>query len=385
MRKSINYPQSKGIFYCLTFFMLLGICLGLGLLTINGLQIHNQVRETFGEPATDLDLWQQIRYETILYLHKEQLLTPINQPQNSIIISIAPNENVSQILIRLQKSNLITDTNSLRIYLQYSGLDKQILAGDHQIDPPLTPLKIAQSLTLQTNMLLHYTILPGWRNEEIAESLHASGIIANPEDFLQASQQPLQMFLPDIAPNGNVSTEGFLFPDTYSLLHQENSAALIHLFTSHFQEQLTHQLMNDIQSQGLTVYQAVILASIVQRETVIKDEMPMIASVYLNRLHADMKLDSDPTVQYAIGYNQLQKTWWTNPLSEQDLQFDSPYNTYLYKGLPPSPICNPSLDALLAVAQPAQSEFFYFRAACDQSGRHIFSRTYQEHLEQACP
>ncbi|MGB9640126.1 MAG: endolytic transglycosylase MltG, partial [Anaerolineales bacterium] len=351
------------------FFVLLGLCLGLGLLSINALQIHQRVRDMFGEPATDLDLWQQITYETILYLHKGQLLTQLDYPQKSIIFSIAPNENVSQILIRLQKSNLITDTNSLRIYLQYSGLDKQILSGDHQIDPPLSPLKIAQALTMQTNMLIHYTILPGWRNEEIAESLHASGMIANPQDFLQASQQPLQMYLPEIAPNEKASTEGFLFPDTYSILHQENSAELIHLFINHFQEQLTYQLMKDIQSQGLTVYQAVILASIVQRETIIKDEMPLIASVYLNRLHADMKLDSDPTVQYALGYNPTQKTWWTNPLSEKDLQFDSPYNTYLYKGLPPSPICNPSLDALLAVAQPAQSDFFYFRAACDQSGR----------------
>lgn len=380
-----NNPQSKSIFRCLTFYFLIGLCLGAGLITINVLQIHNEVIKTFGEPASDLNLWQQITYETVLYLHREQLFTPAEVAQNSITFNVSPNENVTQILIRLQKSNLIQDTNSLRIYLQYSGLDKRILAGEHQMETPLSPLKIAQALTMQTNMLLHYTILPGWRNEEIAESLLASGIITDPEEFLQVSQQPLQLFLPDIAPTGQVSTEGFLFPDTYPLLHQENSSDLIRLFINHFNETLTVQLINDIQSQGLTVYQAVILASIVQRETVIKDEMPLIASVYLNRLHADMKLDSDPTVQYAIGYNPTQKTWWTNPLSEQDLQIDNPYNTYLYKGLPPGPICNPGLDALLAVAQPAQSEFFYFRAACDQSGRHIFSRTYQEHLEQACP
>lgn len=380
-----NNQQSKSIFRCLTFFILLGVCLGAGLITINGLQIHNEVIKTFGEPANDLNLWQQITYETVLYLHREQLLNPAEVAQNSITFNVAPNENVTQILIRLQKSNLIKDINSLRIYLQYSGLDKRILAGEHQIEIRLSPLKIAQALTLQTNLLIHYTILPGWRYEEIAESLLASGIITNPEEFLQVSQQPLQLFLPDIAPNGQVSTEGFLFPDTYPLLHQENSSDLIRLFINHFNEILSVQLVNDIQSQGLTVYQAVILASIVQRETVVKDEMPLIASVYLNRLHADMKLDSDPTVQYAIGYNPTTKTWWTNPLSEQDLQIDNPYNTYLYKGLPPGPICNPGFDALLAVAQPAQSDFFYFRAACDQSGRHIFSRTYQEHLEQACP
>jgi UPF0755 protein len=98
-----------------------------------------------------------------------------------------------------------------------------------------------------------------------------------------------------------------------------------------------------------------------------------------------MKLDSDPTVQYALGYNTAAATWWTNPLSASDLQFDSPYNTYLYPGLPPGPICNPGLSALNAVAYPAQTPYYYFRAACDGSGRHAFAQTYEEHLRNACP
>jgi UPF0755 protein len=131
--------------------------------------------------------------------------------------------------------------------------------------------------------------------------------------------------------------------------------------------------------------QAVTLASIVQREAVIQDEMPMIASVFLNRLAVNMKLDSDPTVQYALGYQNGRGGWWTNPLSLADLQIDSPYNTYIYTGLPPGPIANPSLEALQYVAQPAQTPYFYFRAACDGSGRHNFAITFNEHLNNACP
>jgi UPF0755 protein len=113
--------------------------------------------------------------------------------------------------------------------------------------------------------------------------------------------------------------------------------------------------------------------------------MPQIASVFLNRLEIDLNLAADPTVQYALGYNELQGTWWTNPLSLNDLKINSPYNTYKYTGLPPGPICNPGLPALLAVAYPADTSYLFFRAACDDSGLHLFAETFDEHLGNACP
>jgi UPF0755 protein len=98
-----------------------------------------------------------------------------------------------------------------------------------------------------------------------------------------------------------------------------------------------------------------------------------------------MKLDTDPSVQYAIGWNPDQNTWWTNPLTADDLKIQSPYNTYIYPDLPPAPISNPSLAALRAVAFPEQSSYYYFRARCDNSGLHTFSTTFEEHLNNACP
>jgi UPF0755 protein len=98
-----------------------------------------------------------------------------------------------------------------------------------------------------------------------------------------------------------------------------------------------------------------------------------------------MKLETDPTVQYAVGYNAAQNSWWTNPLTRADLEVVSPYNTYINPGLPPTPIANPGIPALQAVAYPAQTPYYYFRATCDGSGRHNFSETFQEHLDKACP
>jgi UPF0755 protein len=105
----------------------------------------------------------------------------------------------------------------------------------------------------------------------------------------------------------------------------------------------------------------------------------------LNRIKTGMKLDADPTVQYALGYNPIQRTWWTNPLTAADLQVASPYNTYVTDGLPPTPISNPGLVSLQAVAHPAESDYFYFNARCDGSGYHEFARTFEEHLQNLCP
>jgi UPF0755 protein len=143
-------------------------------------------------------------------------------------------------------------------------------------------------------------------------------------------------------------------------------------------------LQEGFNAQGLSVHEAVTLASIIEREAVIPEERPRIAAVFLNRLERGMKLETDPSIQYVLGL-QASGSWWKTDLTQQDLQIDSPYNTYRYPGLPPGPIANPGLSALQAVAEPLETDELYFRALCDGSGRHAFARTYEEHLQNACP
>jgi UPF0755 protein len=160
---------------------------------------------------------------------------------------------------------------------------------------------------------------------------------------------------------------------------------LVSILLQGFTSQLPKEAQAAYTEHGLTLFQAVTLASIIQREAMVEDEMPLIASVFYNRLAIGMKLEADPTVQYALGFNATQGTWWTNPLSGENMQFDSPYNTYLYPGLPPGPISNPGLAALEAVANPAQTTFYYFQARCDDSGLHNFAETFEEHKQNFCP
>jgi UPF0755 protein len=181
------------------------------------------------------------------------------------------------------------------------------------------------------------------------------------------------------------SFEGLLLPGTYKIKRDIKIYDFLTLFMRSFDQKVNDEIRAGFKQQGLTLHQAVVLASIVEREAMLDEEKPIIASVFLNRIHSGIKLESDPTVQYALGYDEINKTWWKNPLSADDLNVDSPYNTYVNAGFPPAPISNPGIKALRAVAFPANTAYYFFRAKCDQSGGHEFSKTYEEHAAKACP
>jgi UPF0755 protein len=227
-----------------------------------------------------------------------------------------------------------------------------------------------------------FAVLPGWRLEEVAASLPTSGLEITPAEFLAVAFTPANP--PDFIPVG-ATVEGFIPPGSYILPRTTSAEQLVFLLLLEFSSRLTPELRSGFSSHGLTVYQAVTLASIIQREAVVDNEMPMIASVFYNRLAIDMPLQTDPTVQYALGFNAAKATWWTNPLSLDDLKVDSSYNTYIHPGLPPGPISESGLVALQAVASPSTSNFYFFQARCDKSGLHNFSVTLEQHRQNNCP
>jgi UPF0755 protein len=298
------------------------------------------------------------------------------------LFTVAPGESVNSIASHLELVGLVRNAEAFRAYLIYSGLDTSIQAGEYQLSAAMSAIDIAHELQDATPEEITFVVLPGWRMEEIAASLPTSGLTITPDAFLAAAQSPPDGFG---FLSGADSVEGFLYPGSYIFPRETSAGELIDELVRNFALRLSRDLQFGFEQQGLTVYQAVTIASIVQREAVQKEEAPLIASAYLNRLKIGMKLDADPTVQYAIGFNFLQNTWWTNPLSASNLQFNSPYNTYIYAGLPPTPISNPDLNALNAVAFPAKTPYYFFRAKCDGSGYHVFAETFEEHLGNGCP
>ncbi len=335
--------------------------------------------ESFGQPAPNLGAGQRYNYSIKLLLESEALTQPCNPGAPEQIFVVQEGETVNSIASRLEGAGIVCDAQVFRDYLVWSGLDRTIQAGTYRLSPGLTGLQVARALQDATPTEVTFLVYAGWRMEEIAEALPASGLQITPEAFLVEAYLPANP--PSFLPAG-ASAEGFLAPGEYTLPRTTTAEQLVSVLIQNFVFELTPELQDGLAAHGLSVYQAVILASIVEREAIFDEEMPVIASVFYNRLRIGMNLQSDPTVQYAIGFTG--ETWWKNPLSLADLEIDSPFNTYLYPGLPPAPISNPSRAALEAVAFPAQTNYYYFSAMCDGSGYHNFAETFEEQLANLC-
>lgn len=371
----------------LTFLTLLGIllfCIASAALLASLYYMPKMAEGVFGPPAPGLSMVDRILLSARLLSRQEELSHPLDSQGAPQTFRIETGEATTSVIERLFAQGLVASMDGFRDYLLYSGMDTSLQAGEHSLSPAMSPIEIAQKLQRASPTHVTFIILPGWRMEEIAAALPTSGLNITPKGFLAAAAQGERLTSLTPIPEG-ASCEGFLAAGEYNLRRDASADQIVAAFIARTFQNLNSELLSALQAQGLTLYQALTLASIVERESIQKDEMPLIASVYLNRLAAGIKLDADPTVQYALGYNKKQKTWWTNPLTIEGLSIDSPYNTYLYPGIPPGPIANPSLLALQAVAYPQVSDYFYFRSACDEQGRHQFAKTYEEHLQNACP
>lgn len=338
-------------------------------------------RRAYGPPSASLSRVQVVKYSARLLWYDGLLTRPGDPAAAEQDFAVRESEPVLSIAARLEKSGIIRDVGAFMDYLVYTGLDKSIQAGFYSLSPRLSIVDIAHALQDATPAEVDFIILPGWRMEEIAAALPTSGLEITPEAFLAVAREPAGFdFMA-----GASTREGILYPDVYVVDRATTAEQLVEMIERNFALHLTIDLREGFSRQGLSAYQGIILASIVEREAVMDDEKSLIASVYLNRLRAGIKLDADPTIQYALGYDLIHQTWWTNPLGNADFSLNSPYNTYLYAGLPPGPISNPGLTALRGVAFPAETPYYYFRARCDDSGLHLFAETLEEQIRNECP
>jgi UPF0755 protein len=378
-KPSMKKRRSKII---LRLFLVLFVLFTFACFLITVFYIPSRATWVYGASSSALSLPQRIQYSALLLWYDGLLTRPLDVNGTEQTFTVEQGESVNSIASRLEFTGLIRDASAFRSFLIYSGLDTSIQSGEYKLSTAMSPIAIARELQDATPEEVNFVILPGWRMEEIAASLTTSGLTFSAEEFLTAARSPHPDF--DFLANAT-TTEGFLYPDSYIVPRGVTANDFVNGLLRNFALHLTPDLTNEYQRTGLTVYQAVTLASLVEREAVQDEEKPSIASVYLNRFKINMKLDADPTVQYALGFSPLQQSWWTSPLTLVDLQVNSPYNTYIYAGLPPTPIANPSLEALRAVAFPAETNYLYFRAKCDGSGFHEFSETFDEHLTNECP
>lgn len=346
---------------------------------------------TFLRPASEQPL--DVRPETIersaygfyLRLQGEILETPAGTDATARRFSIKPGETALSVSARLAAEGFISDADLFRTYMRYNGIDQRLAVGDFEISQSMSMIEIAERLQQARYEEILVTIPEGMRVEEVAELLDVQGIMDGAE-FLalvrggSAAVQGLGDY--PWLPASLITLEGYLFPDTYRLPVPASPADLVVRMLDNFQARVTEELLAPATRAGRGLEQVIIMASIVEREAPLAHERPLVASVYWNRVSGACSgqtggayLQADPTVQYAAG--RPGEWWWKPPSVESYQTVQSPYNTYLRPGLPPTAIASPGLSAIQAAAEPAATQYCFFVASGE--GAHVFATTLAEH------
>lgn len=273
------------------------------------------------------------------------------------IFAVVRGEGVKSIAARLAAARLIRSSTGFYILVKLMGIERDLQAGDFRLNSSMDAASVARELTHGT-LDVWVTTLEGWRVEEIAAKLTKELDIPESE-FVK------------------VAREGYMFPDTYLVPRDATVGAVAALFTSTFDKKVDEAMRADAKKIGLTFPEVMTLASIVEREGRTDEDRPVIAGILLKRLKADWPLQADATLQYALGYQVGEKTWWKKSLFDEDKKIESVYNTYLHSGLPPGPIANPGLASIKAVIYPKETDYWYYLH--DPKGGVHYAKTLEEH------
>jgi UPF0755 protein len=269
----------------------------------------------------------------------------------------------------LTDAGVVRSPLAFRLAVWMEGAGRRLQAGEYRFDTPMTPRAVVEKIVRGDVFLRPVTFREGLTIKQMAAIFEERGFGAAAE-FVAAASTPDAIKAVD--PEAR-DLEGYLFPDTYTLARRTTADDLVARMVARFQKVLTPEITERAASRGLSVRELVTLASIVEKETGSSDERPLVAAVYANRLKIGMGLQCDPTVIYALEHAGR----YTGNLTRADLQFDSPYNTYRYAGLPPGPIAAPGQASLEAAANPAAASYLYFVSRND--GTHAFATTLDEH------
>ncbi len=315
-----------------------------------------------------------------------ELDSPFSSDANPIRFSIPSGSSAGAIATALFEATLLRDSELFLDYARVEGYDRRFEAGVYFLNQTQSIKRIVEILTDSSKSFILFRTLEGARIEELADLIDQNALFSfTGSDFQilvdEGAVLPTAFAAWAGIPEG-ASLEGFMFPDTYQLPPDITAVALRDTLLRTFRERVGDSLRGAALSQDLTLHQAVTLASIVEREAVWRDEHALIASVYRNRLAINMPLEADPTVQYGIQGER--GSWWPQITQADYRDVESAYNTYLHPGLPPGPIASPGLSAIQAAVYPEESDYFYFRAACDNSHYHNFAVTFDQHLQNGC-
>ena len=302
-----------------------------------------------------------------IYRSLEQPYRGFTEPE--IFVEIPAGSSTTSMAHRLAEAGVVPNATAFEAAVWLRKAGRRLQAGEYRFDRPATPAEVVDRLARGDVYLRSITFREGLTIRQMAQLFEEKGF--GPADtFATAASNPER--IASLDPQAR-DLEGYLFPNTYALPRRATADTLVDRMVGAFEKTMSTELRERAAARGLSVRQLVTLASIVEKETGVAEERPLVAAVYSNRLKVGMGLQCDPTVIFA-----LQRVGrFDGNLSRDDLAFDSPYNTYKYPGLPPGPIAAPGKGSLEAAARPAEADYLYFVSRND--GTHAFARTLDEH------
>lgn len=303
-----------------------------------------------------------------------QISAPVGDSPDKVAFEVEQGEGVNQISFKLAERGLIRSSFWFEVYVWQKNLERNFVAGVYEVPSDSSIRQLVKQLTSPGNSEQNITIIEGWNNKEIAAYLETQGLVQT-QDFLNLVSADLSGYVSQYSfladkPSA-VDLEGYLFPDTYRVFKNATAKEIIKKMLDNFGQKLTPDLLAEINRRDKSLFEIITLASIIEQEVRNPDDMKLVADIFYKRLNAQIALQADSTINYLTGHGRTQST-------AEDLKIDSPYNTYKYRDLPPGPISNPGLNAIMAAIYPTPNQYYYFLTTAD--GQVIYSKTYDEHV-----
>lgn len=296
-------------------------------------------------------------------------LAPVQVEPGLVTVEIKPGMNTAQISALLEKSGVVRSGKAFKWIAEYTGMSGKLQAGEYELDISLPPLDIMDRLSEGKVVLHEVTVPEGLTIRQTAEVIAAKGF-SDVRSIVDAARDPA--LLARFGIEGK-DMEGYLMPETYRFSKNANARQIVSKMVETFFDKVKSIRKKYQKDSILGFGEIVIMASIIEKETANRQEYGLISAVFHNRLKKNMLLQADPTVIFALPD-------FDGNIRKKDLMYDSRYNTYRYRGLPPGPIASPGVNAIAAALHPADADYLYF-VATKSEGRHYFSRTLTEHNE----
>lgn len=300
---------------------------------------------------------------------------PLDKNNTEILsVSIPPGSSTNTIGEILEDQKVISNAKKFKLLSKLEGNDGKYKAGEYSLSPAMPVKQIMEIIISGESNTSRFTIPEGLTLKQTADKLADSNLI-NKDKFIEEIQHGnFDYRFMSLLPNKDNRLEGFLYPETYEIYTTANEHQIINKMLAHFDKLVTDEYYTRASEMGYDMYKIITIASLIERETLVSSEKTIVASVIYNRLAINMPLQIDASVQYALAEHKTR-------LDYNDLQVDSPYNTYQNTGLPPGPICSPSIESIKAALYPEDTNYYYYVLSPEKNGSHRFSNTYEEFLK----